>query len=133
MLFSSFIFLSSFAIFFCLYLLLKCHNRARILLTLLASYVFYGYWDPRFLGLLFCSTCVDYWVAKMLESNSAPGIRRGLLYIGVSSNLLILGIFKYYDFFAASATTLIAALGLHVQPILLDLSLIHISEPTRPY
>ena len=85
--------------------------------------MFYGYWDPRFLGLLFFSTSVDYWVAKKLESNSAPGIRRGLLYIGVSSNLLILGIFKYYDFFAASATTLIAALGLHVQPILLDVVL----------
>lgn len=77
---------------------------------LLASYFFYGYWDWRFLGLIAFSTVVDWGCGLALESGDATRRRRVLL-LSVCTNLGLLGVFKYFNFFVESATELLGALG----------------------
>jgi alginate O-acetyltransferase complex protein AlgI len=87
-------------------------GRSRLWLLLAASYIFYGYWDYRFLGLIALSTCVDYVVGRRLGEENDEGRRRRLLLVSVAINLGILGFFKYFNFFVDSATDLLASLGL---------------------
>jgi alginate O-acetyltransferase complex protein AlgI len=76
------------------------------LLLLGASYVFYMWWDPRFVVLILTSTIADYFLGILLET---AAVRRRKLLLGVSLvvNLGILGFFKYYDFFASSLAALL--------------------------
>ncbi|WP_116125529.1 MBOAT family O-acyltransferase [Lewinella sp. IMCC34183] len=78
------------------------HYRAQNLLIAVASYIFYGWWDWRFLSLIFFSTCVDYLVGRRLAHTEGPGPRRVLLTISLVINLGMLGFFKYYNFFVDS-------------------------------
>jgi len=76
------------------------------ILLVLASYVFYMWWDPRFIVLILTSTVVDYYLGIFLET--ASGRRKKLLLvISLVVNLGILGFFKYYDFFAGSLAGLL--------------------------
>ena len=75
--------------------------RAGKVLLLCASYMFYMWWDPRFIVLILTSTVVDYFLGILLEV--ASGRRKKLLLaVSLVVNLGILGFFKYYDFFAGS-------------------------------
>ena len=75
-------------------------------LLLLASYMFYMWWDPRFIVLILTSTIVDYYLGMLLEV--ATGRRKRLLLaVSLVVNLGILGFFKYYDFFAGSLADLL--------------------------
>src|SRR5216110_3215372 len=75
-------------------------------LLLLASYVFYMWWDARFIVLILTSTVVDYYLGILLET--ATGRRKKLLLaVSLVVNLGILGFFKYYDFFAGSLADLV--------------------------
>ena len=75
-------------------------------LLLLASYVFYMWWDARFIVLILTSTVVDYYLGILLET--ATGRRKKLLLAAsLVVNLGILGFFKYYDFFAGSLADLL--------------------------
>lgn len=116
MLFNSGVFLQFFAAFLLLYWLVRNHLRARNLLVLTASYVFYGWWDWRFLLLLFFSSSFDFAVGLGLGRLAAAPPRRWLLGASIAVNLLILGFFKYYNFFSASLAELLARLNLPVQP-----------------
>src|SRR5437016_9094365 len=84
--------------------------RVGKLLLLCASYVFYMWWDPRFIVLILTSTVVDYFLGIWLEIASGRP-KKLLLAISLVVNLGILGFFKYYDFFAGSLATL-----LHIRP-----------------
>src|SRR2546429_5623327 len=76
------------------------------LVLLLASYVFYMWWDPRFVVLILTSTVVDYFLGIWLEVTS--GVRKKLLVaVSLIVNLGLLGFFKYYDFFAGSLAGLL--------------------------
>ena len=76
------------------------------LILLCASYIFYMWWDPRFIVLILTSTVVDYFLGIWLEA--ASGRRKKLLLIvSLVVNLGILGFFKYYDFFAGSLAALL--------------------------
>jgi alginate O-acetyltransferase complex protein AlgI len=76
------------------------------ILLLLASYVFYMWWDPRFIVLILTSTVVDYYLGIFLET--ATGRRKKLLLVvSLVVNLGILGFFKYYDFFAGSLASVL--------------------------
>ncbi len=87
-----------------LYYLCAERRTARTWLLILASVVFYGYWDPRLVPLLIGSVCVNWLFGRAL------GRRPGALLIGagVALNLAVIGVFKYADFFADS----LALLGL---------------------
>lgn len=89
---------------------LSHRNQNRFLL--LASYLFYGWWDWRFLALLWFSTLLDYGVGRGLGATDAPGRRRALLAASLTGNLGLLAVFKYFDFFAGSAAALLARCGL---------------------
>ncbi len=78
---------------------------------LLASYFFYGCWDWRFLGLLIGTTIIDYWVGKKIGATAAEPVRKRILLLSLAANLAVLGFFKYYNFFIASALALLERLG----------------------
>ncbi len=91
-------------------------------LILVSSYFFYGWWSWKFMILLLLSTTLDYlygfWVAS-------PNKKRAKLFLWLSilNNLGILGIFKYYNFFALQFQIGFETLGLHISPILLHYAL----------
>ncbi len=121
MLFNSTVFLQFFAAFLLLYWICRGSLRARNVLIVISSYVFYAWWQPvegewdlRFAGLLLASSSFDFGVGLALDRLQAPGQRRALLIASVVINLGILGFFKYCNFFLDSATLLSARLGLNL-------------------
>ena len=83
-------------------------------LLLIASYVFYGWWDYRFLTLIFISTFVDFFIAREIHLTQKTGQRKLLLSFSLIINLGMLGFFKYYNFFINSWINLVQGLGYHV-------------------
>jgi len=75
---------------------------------LIASYTFYGVWSPPYLLLLAVSTTVDWWAASRMAAADRRGARRAWLGVSITSNLGMLGVFKYWDFFNQSAVDLFA-------------------------
>lgn len=86
--------------------------RARNILLIVASYVFYGWWDPRFLSLLFISSFSDYWLGLWIDRSTDQRMRTRALVLSLVFNLGILGYFKYCDFFILSAVDALHALGM---------------------
>ena len=68
-------------------------------LIVAASYVFYGWWDWRFLSLIIFSTFLDYSIGKRLKNEENQKFRTALLWTSIIVNLGFLGFFKYYNFF----------------------------------
>jgi len=100
MLFNSIDFAIFLPIVFLLYWFVVNKNlRLQNCLIVLASYVFYGWWDWRFLSLIFFSTIIDYSIGIGLSNEKNPSKRKILLWISVLVNLGFLGFFKYYNFF----------------------------------
>ena len=116
MLFNSTIFLKFFGAFLLLYWLVRGHLRARNVLIVLASYLFYGWWDYRFLGLLLASSLLDYGVGLALMGTADSRKRKAWLALSLGANLAMLGFFKYYDFFIGSAEVLLNRLGVPFHP-----------------
>lgn len=100
MIFNSLDFAVFLPIVFGLYWFVAQHNlRLQNLLVVVASFIFYGWWDYRFLSLILLSTVVDYLVGAALSKREDPSARKLLLATSVAVNLGILGFFKYYNFF----------------------------------
>ena len=99
-------------------------KRTRFQLLLVASYVFYGSWDWRFVGLLLLSTTVDFLAGRAIGETTDARIRKAALIASIATNLGILGFFKYYGFFVGSLSALLVGLGLHG-----DLTTLHIVLP----
>ncbi len=81
---------------------------------LAASYAFYGWWDWRFLSLIWVSTLVDFVAGQALHRSSDPGRRRLLLWCSLGTNLGMLGFFKYANFFVDSFVDVFADFGITV-------------------
>lgn len=99
MLFNSLDFAIFFPIVFLLYWLVSKHLRARNALILVSSYVFYGWWDWRFLSLIIISSFVDFFVGQKLYKTEEPKKRKALLLLSLLVNLGFLVYFKYTNFF----------------------------------
>ena len=84
-------------------------------LVLVASYVFYGWWDYRFLSLIALSTVVDYFIGIGIHESDNKKIRKRLLFLSALFNLGLLGFFKYYNFFVDSWIDLLASIGYTVE------------------
>ncbi len=85
---------------------------ARNLLVVLGSYVFYGWWDWRFLGLIAFSSLVDYGCGLAIHRATEKQVRQFWLGVSLTCNLCLLIYFKYTGFFLASFTDLLHQLGM---------------------
>ena len=112
MLFNSGIFLQFFAAFLLLYWLVRNNLRAQNVLILLASYLFYGWWDWRFLALLIFSSVLDFSVGLGIARQTDQRRRKLWLACSIVANLSILGFFKYFGFFVQSAEALLRQLDI---------------------
>ena len=92
-------------------------------LLIVASYYFYSCWDWRFLFLLVFSTFLDYYTGIQIEKGKSERSRKFWFWLSVLVNLGFLGIFKYYNFFAASFAELLNSVGVQASPILLNVIL----------
>ncbi|MGY8916433.1 MAG: MBOAT family O-acyltransferase, partial [Flavobacteriales bacterium] len=113
MLFNSFEYLFFLPLVFVLYWfvfnkIIKVQN----ILVIVASYFFYGFWDVRFLLLIFLSTLVDYYVGQKIFRNKDNRIlAKRWLWASLIFNLGLLGVFKYYNFFIDSFSDMTGLLG----------------------
>ena len=122
MLFIEYRFLVFFAVVLAVHWGLRNHTARKVWL-LGASYVFYGAWDWRFLGLIWISTIVDYLVGRGLLASDDDRRRRRLLLVSVAVNLGILGFFKYYGVFVDSAMSFLDRIGLSTSHSTLEIVL----------
>ena len=123
MYFNSVPFLIFLPVVFLVYWSLRNHRIPRHLFVAAASYVFYGWWDWRFLSLIAVSTLLDFYVGQGLKITADARKRKLLLLCSLAGNLGILGFFKYFNFFADSAEALLSAVGIDVQPVTLRILL----------
>ncbi|MGW9686017.1 MBOAT family O-acyltransferase [Flagellimonas sp. 2504JD1-5] len=112
MLFNSIDFAIFLPIVFSLYWLIANKNlKLQNVLIVAASYLFYGWWDWRFLSLILFSTIVDFTIGQKLRKEENQLKRKALLWISILVNLGFLGFFKYYNFFLENFTAVFSFFG----------------------
>ncbi|MBU2945646.1 MBOAT family protein [Zobellia uliginosa] len=119
MLFNSLDFLIFLPVVFILYwFVFKKSLKIQNLLVIVASYVFYGWWDWRFLVLIFFSTVLDFFVGQQIFKNQDNKQKaRYWLWVSVGFNLGLLGFFKYFNFFVDSFIESVNALGYNIKSV----------------
>lgn len=111
-------------IFFILYWFVTNKNlKSQNSLIVIASYIFYGWWDWRFLSLIFFSTLVDYFVGVSLLNETKTSKRKILLWISIIINLGFLSFFKYYNFFLDNFISAFSFFGSEISPNTLNIIL----------
>ena len=111
MLFTSIEFFLFLPITFAFYWVLRRQVRWQNLLVVAASYVFYGWWDWRFLLLIVFTTACSYASGLMIRPESSRRRNLAVMWTNIGLNLGILGLFKYYDFFASELARLLGCSG----------------------
>ena len=115
MLFNSLDFAIFLPIVFLLYWFVTQKNlKLQNALIVLASYVFYGWWDWRFLSLIIFSTVVDYLIGQRLRTEDKQSKRKVLLWTSIIVNLGFLGFFKYYNFFLENFANAFSLFGMQI-------------------
>jgi alginate O-acetyltransferase complex protein AlgI len=118
MLFNSIDFLIFLPVVFILYwFVFNKSLKAQNILILLSSYVFYGWWDYRFLTLIFLSTVLDYFVGLKIKKQISRKKQKFYLCISILFNLSLLGFFKYYNFFIDSWIDLFSLIGYEIKSL----------------
>jgi D-alanyl-lipoteichoic acid acyltransferase DltB (MBOAT superfamily) len=79
---------------------------------IVASYVFYSWWDWRFVFLLAGCTLWNQVLAVRIWRSQVPSQRKALLVLALAGNIGLLGYFKYYDFFVSSGDNMAEIVGL---------------------
>lgn len=124
MLFNSLDFAIFLPIIFVLYWFVFNKNlKLQNLLIVIASYIFYGWWDWRFLSLILFSTLVDFSIGNLLKTEEKQSKRKLYLWMSILVNLGFLGFFKYYNFFVESFTEVFTFFGKEIQPNTLNIIL----------
>ena len=101
-------------VFFLYWFVLQKNLKFQNALIVLASYVFYGWWDWRFLSLIIFSTVVDYFIGQRLRTEDKKSKRKLLLWISIFINLGFLGFFKYYNFFLENFVDAFSLFGMQI-------------------
>jgi len=115
MLFNSLDFAIFLPIVFLLYWFVAQKNlKFQNALIVVASYVFYGWWDWRFLSLIIFSTVVDYLIGQRLRTEDKQSKRKVLLWTSIVVNLGFLGFFKYYNFFLENFVDAFSLFGMQI-------------------
>jgi D-alanyl-lipoteichoic acid acyltransferase DltB (MBOAT superfamily) len=106
----------TFAVFFIAFYLcyLRLRHEGQNWLLLVASCIFYGYFDARFLLLVLLSAGIDLISGHAISRTQSQTVRFRWVVLAIAGNLLILGIFKYYDFFIENVRYVCAQLGFQV-------------------
>lgn len=116
MLFNSIDFAIFLPIVFILYWFVTNNDlKLQNLLIVIASYLFYGWWDWRFLSLILLSSLVDYSVGQKLRNEENQLKRKIILWTSILVNLGFLGFFKYYNFFLDNFITSFSFFGQYIQ------------------
>ena len=114
MLFNSITYFFFIIIVFALYWSVLLKNfKWQNLFLFIASYCFYGWWDVRFLALIFISSSVDFFLGRAIFNEPVRKKKQYLLGLCIFINLGMLAFFKYYNFFTASFSNLTEQLGFH--------------------
>ena len=114
MLFNSISYLVFLPLVFALYWLVNKRSLSvQNILLLVASYVFYAFWDWRFLFLLIFSTALDYCTGLLMHDAPNKRVKTFWFWLSVGINLGFLGVFKYYNFFAESLSVVLEKIGFH--------------------
>lgn len=117
MLFNSLEFALFLPIVFTLYWFVFQKNlRAQNTMLLIVSYVFYAWWDWRFLFLLAFSTFLDYFSGLKIEQATTQAKSKFWLTLSIGINLGFLGFFKYYNFFVTELSNALAQAGIQIHP-----------------
>jgi D-alanyl-lipoteichoic acid acyltransferase DltB (MBOAT superfamily) len=119
--FNSVTFVVFFAVVYGMYRALGDRYKIQNRLLLLASYVFYGYWDWRFLSLIIASTAVDFYCGNAIADR--PLRKYGYLTLSVVANLTLLFTFKYFRFFHDSFVELLNSFSIPADPLTLQIVL----------
>jgi len=122
MTFTSMTFVVFLVIVFTLYWVLPRVRPQNVLLAA-ASFVFYGWWDWRFCGLMIASSLTDFFLALAIATLTRPLARKWLVFFSVATNLVLLGFFKYFNFFQDNLVAGLNAIGWRVEPLVLDIIL----------
>jgi alginate O-acetyltransferase complex protein AlgI len=113
MLFNSITYAIFFPIVFFLYWFVLAKNlKYQNLLLLIASYIFYGWWDWKFLALIVLSTVADYYIAILISKTQNNTKKKFILCFSLTINLGILAFFKYYNFFISSLVSALSTFGI---------------------
>lgn len=116
MLFNSIDFAVFLPIVFILYWFVTNNNlKLQNLLIVAASYLFYGWWDWKFLSLILFSSVVDYTIGLGLAKEENAKKRKALLWASIIVNLGFLGVFKYYNFFLDNFVTAFTFFGAEIE------------------
>src|SRR6201981_1865701 len=122
MLFNSLTFVVFFVIVVTLYWSIGSWTARKNLLVV-ASYIFYGAWNPPFAALLFSTTAMDFWLGRQIAKAKTQSSRRGWLVSSVCMNRSMLGFFKYGNFLLENFQWLLARVGIIYHPPHLDILL----------
>ena len=122
MTFTSLTFICFLPLVFALYWLLRKPERQNLLL-IVTSYIFYGWWDYRFCALILFSSLLDFGIGWLLDQTQSQRRRKLLLAASIITNVGLLGLFKYFNFFTDSFSTLATTLGWSPDPTTLKLIL----------
>lgn len=123
MLFNSFEFLLFFPIVYVTYWLLNYDLRKQNVLLLISSYIFYAWWDWRFLSLIIISSFIDFKAGSKIFTSKTKKQRKNWLLVSLIANLGLLSIFKYYNFFAESFSDLMNIFGWQPNDLTLNIIL----------
>src|SRR5437588_4828329 len=109
MLFHTWVFFVFFLIVYPVYLLVRKNNQLMNWWLMIASYVFYGWWNPYYLLLLFSTSAIDYAMVLLMERSQKT--RKFWLIVSLVSNFGFLGYFKYSGFITENLNTFLEQLG----------------------
>lgn len=109
MLFNSLTFLIFFIIVFIIYWLLNNDLKKQNILLLISSYIFYAWWDWRFLSLIIISSVIDYIVGLKIYNSEIN--KKKWLIVSLIANLGLLSFFKYFNFFTQSFSDMVQMFG----------------------
>jgi len=107
-------------IVFFVYWSIAKHRRLAVICILLASYYFYALWNPKFVLLLLAISTIDFFTALGISATTHSRLRRLLLATSITSDIGTLIVFKYFNFFSASATTLLEQLHWSTRSFLIE-------------
>lgn len=99
------------------------NREQKHIILLIVSYLFYAYWDARFLLLLIFQTYLSFFLAKWIEKASTRKKAKIFVVLGVSISLGILGFFKYFNFFVDSFAHLFGITSLGALKIILPIGI----------